>query len=776
MYFGTDRALDIRAAITLASGAQLALDASQIVRYSVNESSGGEGLPLGAAEASSFTLSLDNAGKSYEPAMFDNAEVHVQIGIVDNSTAWQDFGVWYVTDVSAPEQSVTIELSGTDALATLFEVTYTDSAGAYPTTMASLALAMCAAAGVQLSASDFFNAGVSIAAMPAWGEDITLRQIVSHIAACAGGFARMDRSGKLRIASYTDGETYALDAELYTALTRTNGTAFTFNALEVRHGDDADFTRYAIHSGTEDNPTNTIQVENNPLFTSAIASSVANKLRALSAAAASVSWVGSPEVHIGDRLRITDMRGGTLNLLINAQTLEFAGGLSAVTDCVMPSVNSGTSSAYSSSGSVLDSSGNVNAQRISGLDRSVVTATTAHFERLTASSVLTDTLLASVIQAVNLLVDKLDAKVIQAASITADKLAAGAIDADAINAFTAHIQGALSAGSIDASELTAALAAFTVLTAANAQFDRAAITHLVASALNLSYGVGEDVFIENLRVTAAQLVSATVGELCIRASNGSYYRLDVDAGGCVTATPASVTQGEKDAGVTSEGRVIVETDITAASLSTATLLASYALVSRIDAARIDVDELFAREAFIDRLRTRQIVGDKSIELIAGDVAAAQSTADTAQSTADGAFGQANTAYSAASTAQTTADAAQSTADTAQLAAEDAQIAADDAFGQANDAYSAANTAQTTADAAQAEFRRVVRIDADGVRVFKEFQSGQSTQSAPCATLVTEEAFHVEMNGRKVATFGASHIAMQEQPIVRVTSQGLIFGG
>lgn len=203
-----------------------------------------------------------------------------------------------------------------------------------------------------------------------------------------------------------------------------------------------------------------------------------------------------------------------------------------------------------------------------------------------------------------------------------------ALTSGSLEAMTAKIQS-LEASDIQTDTLAAALAAFTVITAGTATFDAATVQHLVAEALNLSFGVGDEVFINNLKVAYAQMVSAAIGNLCIRASDGSYYTIDVDADGNVSATKTTVTDGEINAGQTDAGRVILETDITAENLSTSNLLATYALINRIDAARIDVDQLFAREAFIAKLRTSEIVAGKSLTIIAGEAAEAKEKADNA---------------------------------------------------------------------------------------------------------------------------------------------------
>ena len=191
-----------------------------------------------------------------------------------------------------------------------------------------------------------------------------------------------------------------------------------------------------------------------------------------------------------------------------------------------------------------------------------------------------------------------------------------ALTSGSLEAMTAKIQS-LEASDIQTDTLAAALAAFTVITAGTATFDAATVQHLVAEALNLSFGVGDEVFINNLKVAYAQMVSAAIGNLCIRASDGNYYTIDVDADGNVSATPATVTEGEIASGQTESGAVILETDITAASLNTGNLMATYALVNKIDAARIDVGTLMARQAFIDALYTSQIYGGQSLEFIIG---------------------------------------------------------------------------------------------------------------------------------------------------------------
>ena len=210
---------------------------------------------------------------------------------------------------------------------------------------------------------------------------------------------------------------------------------------------------------------------------------------------------------------------------------------------------------------------------------------------------------------------------IQTAAIEFAHIAAATINslnAGALEATTAKI-ASLKASDIQTDSLAAALAAFTVITCGTATFDAATIRHLVAQSMNLEYGAAGQVFIQNLAVEYAQMIGASIGNLCIKASNGQYYIIDVDGSGDVTATLTMVTEQEIDAGQTEAGRVILETSITASDLNTGNLLATFALVNQIDAARIDVDQLFARQAFIDQLNTSVIQSQDFIQLVVGQV-------------------------------------------------------------------------------------------------------------------------------------------------------------
>lgn len=639
-YDKTQRDLSIKGFITLNTSEQINLTADDIVTYSINASVGAEGIPLGTVESASYTLTLKNVGRRFSPEQLDNAEVHMLVGI-DNGNGYEysDFGVWYVTDSSAPEQSVAITLNGLDALATRFETLFVDDEDSYSSTIGSLVQTVCAAANIALARKDFLNAAVELKNMPAWKEETTLRDVLSYCAVCAGGFVRINRNGQLDIVSYGEGNVYSLSPGMYQTFTQTGGYAFNFNRIEAFLSEDAEErTPFFIYEDIEPNATNALQIDYNPLLTEAIVQSIVNELKGISLVAGEIMWGGDPAVQLGDYYELTDLKGNVHRIMVTTQSYNFGGGLNAVESCVLPALNSQFSATYSTSTNMYDAQGNIRATRISGLDKKVITATTGHFENLTAETIETDTLVAKMLSAIELYAgtikadsvetDVLTSTLAKIVEATINKLTAGTITTDELYAALAEIMAlkvdSLKANDIKTDKLAAALAAFTVISAGTADFDRATIEHLVANLFNLTgSGVMEDVFIYNLQLAYAQIVSAQIGSLVLQSKEGLYYEIGIkineDGTTDVTADQVYPSDSEIENGVYGETQPIIATNITADNIAATSVKATQALINSVIAARIDVDQLFAREAFITKLTTSQIFGGESLEIIVGRI-------------------------------------------------------------------------------------------------------------------------------------------------------------
>ena len=288
---------------------------------------------------------------------------------------------------------------------------------------------------------------------------------------------------------------------------------------------------------------------------------------------------------------------------------------------------------------------------IEQLNANAITAVTGRFNSVTADSVETDELYAAVAHIAALAADSLragkadvDALAAALAEITvlrAQQITAENIQTDALAAAHAQIMALLvdnlNAESIQTNQLAAALAGFVSLYAGTGEFDFATVKNLVSKALSLEQGSAESVFIRNLAVTSANLLSATLGNLVLKGDDGGYYRVFVGADGGISAEKVTVADGEIAAGQTSDGRQIVETGLNVGDLNATNLQASSAVINQILTTALAAEKITAADALIASATipalyataikaigdTIDISANRSITLLAGDVETAQ---------------------------------------------------------------------------------------------------------------------------------------------------------
>ena len=606
------RKLRIGGKMVFPSGAELELDASMVMELIVEEGADGALMP-GDVLSALCTLDLCNeagqwnsGGSLLGAQELIGATLMPELGAQEGGdTLWRSLGVYRVESALYLEEEGRLRLKCADSIASELGAAFEDGLG-YPATLGAV---WNHALGQTRYIWDgaLPNAAAVVSTAPDW-KGASLRSVLGWVAAAAGCFVRVDRLGGIELCPVTGGAVYGVDPGGYFALERDCASFGPVDALRITPvgGEER------LYTGPGQTAVHALSVQGNPLFTEgaeqldALAGGMLEAVLGYGGASLRLSWRGDPELRIGDRLEIRDTGGSTSCGVLSRQTLRFDGGFSASCSCAIPQ---GASSGVRRA---ITPEGGLNASALVGAVNGGL---------LSAGSVTTDKLAAG--------------------SVTAEKLAASVIETEVMDAVSARIEK-LTSADIETDRLAAALAAFMVISAGSASFDRATVGHLVSEALNLEFGVGGQVFIKNLAVAYAQMVGATIGKLCIQASDGGYYLIDVDAQGNVTAAPASVSEGEIAAGMTDGGRVILGTNVTAESLNTSNLLATYALVNRIDAARIDVDEIFARAAFIDRLATSEIVAGKSLTVIAGEASSAKQEAGEAKSEAQDALAAART--------------------------------------------------------------------------------------------------------------------------------------
>ena len=240
-----------------------------------------------------------------------------------------------------------------------------------------------------------------------------------------------------------------------------------------------------------------------------------------------------------------------------------------------------------------------------------------------ADAVTADKIAANAVTTEKLAAGSVEASKIAANAVTTEKLAAGSVTADKIGA------GSITAAKINTDDLTAIQATLQIASIANAQIASADIGYAQVKELNASSayfgqaviqaGLANKLYVPRLSVGYAQMIGATIGDLVVQASNGNFYGIDVDLAGNVVATQRTVTAEEIASGHTTDGRqLVMGTDILAENLDTNNLTASHALMYSITANIIDVDQLWARQAFIDALMVQDISSNTYIQSTIGD--------------------------------------------------------------------------------------------------------------------------------------------------------------
>ena len=242
---------------------------------------------------------------------------------------------------------------------------------------------------------------------------------------------------------------------------------------------------------------------------------------------------------------------------------------------------------------------------------------------LAAGAVTAEIIAASAVTTDKLAAGSVEASKIAALAITTEKLAAGAVTADKIGA------GAITANKISTDDLSAIQATLQIANIANAQIESADINYAHIKDLDaqsayfgqavFQEALGGKLYVPRLAANYAQILNATISDLVIQASNDNYYKLDIDLSGNVTATQVTPSAAEIAQGHTNDGRTIyMGTDILADDLNTQNIYASHALMDEITANIINVDKLWAREAFINKLNVQDLSSNTYIQSVVGN--------------------------------------------------------------------------------------------------------------------------------------------------------------
>ena len=98
-------------------------------------------------------------------------------------------------------------------------------------------------------------------------------------------------------------------------------------------------------------------------------------------------------------------------------------------------------------------------------------------------------------------------------------------------------------------------------------FDLAEVKNLLSEALALEQGTAGSMYITNLAVTSANLLSAMLGKLVLKGEDGKYYQVMVGADGTIHTQEVEPSEAEIEAGETESGQGIVDTSANFADLT-----------------------------------------------------------------------------------------------------------------------------------------------------------------------------------------------------------------
>lgn len=604
------RTLSASARVTFPTGAAVELGGGDVLAFSVEEGADSALLP-GAVLSARMALELNNDSGQWRPGgslrgarplVGATVELFVEAG---GQTL--PCGVFVVSSAQAEERGGRVRLSGEDSIASEMAAAFADGL-TYPATLGEIWAHLVSQTNYVWAGALPGGDGV-VDAKPDWN-GASLRQAAGWIAQAAGCFVRVGRSGGLEVVPCAGGAAEAIQPDAYMALTDGFHRFGPVRALEITPAGAEEPVRY------EDDGLavgETLSIAGNPLYQSGaahlplLAAGTLARLSGLTLARAEFRWRGDPALGVGARVALTDTYGDSIAATVTRQTLRFDGGFSASCACETPDErDAGVPRA-------ITPEGGVNAGALVG---------TVDGGLLKAGSVTARSIAAQAVTAEKLAAGAIGADKLAAGSVTADKLAAGAVGAQSVEAVAAAFAsltaqsaaasalyagfahavelraGQISADTVETDQLAAAIVEAVRLRAAAGEFALADVQNLLAEALVLEQGAAGSMTIENLAVTSANLLNATVGRLILPGTDGGYYEIYVGSDGTVHAAATQVGDAEAAAGQTAGGRPIVSVEINAQAISGQSVRANEALFQSILAGALSAGQITAAEAMI----------------------------------------------------------------------------------------------------------------------------------------------------------------------------------
>ncbi|MCR1895833.1 hypothetical protein NSA02_03285 [Ligilactobacillus murinus] len=260
-------------------------------------------------------------------------EVQVSVGInVSGNYVYEPLGVFIISsEIKMDRNNNLTTISASDAFCKL-EGLY-KSKLIYPAKVLDVISEICAMAGAEPNTSELSRLP-KLADIPTAIEGQSYRKALGWIAQLYAGYATFDRSGKLTIRTVAE-PSYELDPSQYeqSGLTKNEAT-YKISGIQCQvttksttRDDQVQETTTTLQVGSTSGSQ--IKLENN-IMTPERLDYIWEKLKDINFYPFSLNWFGNPAVEAGDWLRLYDKKGNDFVVPNNGYTLEFNGGLSAV--------------------------------------------------------------------------------------------------------------------------------------------------------------------------------------------------------------------------------------------------------------------------------------------------------------------------------------------------------------------------------------------------------------------------------------------------------------
>lgn len=266
------------------------INETDVMEFEINEGlMQSENFQLGGCVSTTISIKINNLHGMYSVEMLRGKEIRVAIGIVTtDSIEYVPMGVFIVDEVVDDKSFIKIE--GLDNMIK-FEKDY-ESKLQYPTTAKAMLQEMCSLCGVDLDTNSFKNENYIID-KPIDQE--RCRNILHDIAILAGGFAKINRNGKLELKTISD-----------SGIEINKDNYITLNVKEKFFIDKFVVTETYF-------PIDTIPFNLEVIpFTS--------------------KWNGNPALDVGDTVKLNDDKS-TVKSIVTKQKIKFSGGLTYESEC-----------------------------------------------------------------------------------------------------------------------------------------------------------------------------------------------------------------------------------------------------------------------------------------------------------------------------------------------------------------------------------------------------------------------------------------------------------